>query len=93
MTRTGVSFQRVGNTFTYTLWFNSSQTANSTQNVDEIYGLNLMSFVRGLDEAIGACSINRRGLVRAGASRLGGEKNGIGKEEWDQSKTPTVSQF
>jgi len=53
---TGVAFTRTGNTFAYNLWYNSSQTANVTQDVEEAYGIPLMAFVRGLDEAIGTCA-------------------------------------
>ena len=53
-----MAFTRTDNTFAYTLWYNASQTFNETQDVSEIYGIPLLSFVRGLDEAIASYAAN-----------------------------------
>ena len=53
-----MAFTRTDNTFAYTLWYNASQTFNETQDVSEIYGIPLLSFVRGLDEAIASYTAN-----------------------------------
>jgi len=45
-------FNRTGNNFAYTLWFNDTQTQNTTVSVSETYGLVLLSMMRGIDEAI-----------------------------------------
>ena len=66
VTEYAVVFDRVNDSYTYTIWFNSSQTANTTQNVDEWYGLPLTSFMRALDESIGTRAAREVGVWAGG---------------------------
>jgi len=47
-----VNFHYSGDQINYVVWFNHSLTFNTTQDVDENYGLRLQSILRGFDEAI-----------------------------------------
>jgi len=52
LTEYAIIFTREENNFQYLLWYNTTQTSNTTLSISEVYGLDLISVMRLIDEAI-----------------------------------------